>query len=203
MKDILGREIHDGDICVGKGTGRGVRGMDVGVWYGKSITFRNGKRSMNYVFLVANPSEEELRIANEINEKKKQLDARKAIPLSKMQIGGVYEDFSGYLHFYLGKRNVTLYSIENGKESIVKSNQGHCFMYLHRDKSDEEILKAVSKITLDGFLHPRYTFEVIKGNKRLIKLIRSVNLNFPITGEFKTNFNSNKYRNYHYKLLIE
>ncbi|MEY8352484.1 hypothetical protein AALB39_03910 [Lachnospiraceae bacterium 54-53] len=26
--DILGRELHDGDVCVGKGTGRNVRGMD-------------------------------------------------------------------------------------------------------------------------------------------------------------------------------
>ena len=30
--DILGREIKDGDICVGKGTGRDVIGMDVGIW---------------------------------------------------------------------------------------------------------------------------------------------------------------------------
>ena len=37
MKDILGRELQDGDICVGKGTGRNVIGMSIGVWYGNSI----------------------------------------------------------------------------------------------------------------------------------------------------------------------
>lgn len=203
MKDILGREIHDGDICVGKGTGRDVCGMDIGVWYGNSITFRGSKRSMRDVFLVVNPSEEELRIANEINENKKQLDARKAIPLGKMQIGGVYEDFSGYLWMYLGKRKTTLYKIENGTESILKKDQGHCFMFLTGNESDEEILKDISKIITNVFSYPRYNFEVLKGNKKLVKLIRNMNLNFPIMGEFITNFNSNKYRNYHYKLIVE
>ena len=67
MKDILGREIHDGDICVGKGTGRYVKGMDVGIWDGNSIAFRGGgKRLMGDVFLVANPGESELKIKKEI-----------------------------------------------------------------------------------------------------------------------------------------
>ena len=67
MEDILGRELHDGDVCVGKGTGRNVRGMDIGIWSGKSIAFKGGnKQSMGDVFLVVNPTEEELEIKREI-----------------------------------------------------------------------------------------------------------------------------------------
>lgn len=65
--DILGRELKDGDICVGKGTGRDVIGMDVGIWYGKSIAFLGAsKRSMGDVFKVVNPSKEEIEIADKI-----------------------------------------------------------------------------------------------------------------------------------------
>lgn len=53
MKDILGRELQDGDICVGKGTGRNVIGMSIGVWYGNSMTDEDGcKRHMKDLFKV-------------------------------------------------------------------------------------------------------------------------------------------------------
>lgn len=77
-KDILGRELHDGDVCVGKGTGRYVAGMDVGVWSGKSIAFRGGgKRSMGDVFLVVNPSKEELEIKEEIEKSLSEIEVKR------------------------------------------------------------------------------------------------------------------------------
>jgi hypothetical protein len=70
MKDILGRELQDGDICVGKGTGCNVIGMSIGVWYGNSMTDEDGcKRHMKDLFKVVNPSDEELEIANKIKSR--------------------------------------------------------------------------------------------------------------------------------------
>ena len=70
MQDILGRELQDSDICIGKGTGRNVIGMSIGVWYGNSMTDEDGcKRHMRDLFKVVNPSDEELNIANEIKSR--------------------------------------------------------------------------------------------------------------------------------------
>ena len=65
MQDILGRELHDGDIVVTKGnqaTGT-KRSMAVGIFRGKSVRIQGGKwRTASDMFLVENPTPVELGI---------------------------------------------------------------------------------------------------------------------------------------------
>lgn len=206
MEDILGRELHDGDVCVGKGTGRNVRGMDIGIWSGKSIAFKGGnKRSMGDVFLVVNPTEEELVIKKEIEKslvkiesKRREKDSMKTIPLSKLEIGGIYNCNNGHSYIYLGKRKVTFENLYY-RGSDPKIQEGHCFVFACGE-DDEKIKNAIVEI---GTYHGSHRFEVLKGNKKLVELIRKVDLNFPMVNEVQ---NSNNYKysiNYHYKLTIE
>lgn len=154
--DILGRELHNGDICVGKGTGRDVYGMAIGVWCGKSIAFQDGyKRSMSDVFKVVNPSKEEIEIANRIkedlNKRKEENKNKKAkcIPLSQLIVGGIYKDINSNYYIYLGKRKI---SVTEGKRILHEEN-GNCFGRLplndriglnHISKS--EILKYITTL---------------------------------------------------------
>lgn len=39
MKDILGREIKDGDMCIGMAIGRNSPGMHIGVFQGSSVVY--------------------------------------------------------------------------------------------------------------------------------------------------------------------
>ena len=59
MQDILGRELHDGDIVVTKGnqaTGN-KRSMAIGIFRGKSVRIQGGKwRTASDMFLVENPT---------------------------------------------------------------------------------------------------------------------------------------------------
>lgn len=204
-KDILGRELHDGDVCVGKGTGRYVAGMDVGVWNGKSIAFRGGgKRSMGDVFLVVNPSKEELEIKeeiekalSEIEEKRKEKESMPTISLSKLQVGGVYKCNNGEVYIYLGKRKVTL---EDCYRSHDYTAEGHCFSYVNIKCSDDEIKEKILSINTYRGTH---NIDILKGNKKLTELVRCVDLSFPMTNEVKGD-GYNRYRSeYHYKLTVK
>lgn len=204
--DILGRELHDGDICVGKGTGRDVCGMDVGVWSGKSIAFKGGnKRSMGDVFLVVNPTEEELKIKRgienvltEIENKRREKDSLKTLSLSKLEIGGIYNCNNGYSYIYLGKRKVTLENLYY-KNSEPKIQEGHCFVFAC-GSDDDKIKKDIIKI---GTYHGNHSIEVLKGNKKLISLIRKIDLEFPMVNEVRSEGYSRYSSNYHYKLTVE
>ena len=209
MQDILGREIHDGDICVGKGTGRYVKGMDVGIWDGNSIAFRGGgKRLMGDVFLVVNPSESELKIKQEIlddlDKLKKAKEAKaalKAIPLGKLEVGGIYKNDSNSLYIYLGKRTVTLTDCDERKDKV---ETGHCFMYVSPHDTDDAILERITGIGRN-YYHGAYTnLTVLKGSKKLIELVRNINLEFPMANEIEERGYGRRYSsNYHYKLKIE
>lgn len=202
--DILGRELHDGDVCVGKGTGRYVVGMDVGVWSGKSIAFRGGgKRSMGDVFLVVNPSEKELEIKeeiakslSEIENKRKEKESMPTISLSKLKVGGIYKCNNGDCYIYLGKRKVIFNDLYRGNERI---SDGHCFVFSFPEKSDEEIKEII--LTINTY-HRTHNIEILKGNKKLTELIRCVDLIFPMTNEVKGDGWSH-FSEYHFKLTIE
>ena len=208
MKDILGREIHDGDICVGKGTGRYVIGMDVGVWDGNSIAFRGGgKRLMGDVFLVVNPSEDELSIKQEIitdlDKIKKAKEAKaalKAIPSGKLEVGGIYKNASNSLYLYLGKRTVTLTDCKEKKDKI---ETGHCFMYVSPHDTDDVITKSITDIGRN-YYHGAYTnLTVLKTVKKLVEFVRKIDLAFPMVNEIEKQDFGRHSNNYHYKLMIE
>lgn len=204
-KDILGRELHDGDVCVGKGTGRYVAGMDVGVWSGKSIAFRGGgKRSMGDVFLVVNPSKEELEIKEEIEKslseievKRKEKESMSTISLSKLQVGGLYKCNNGQTYIYLGKRKVTLDDCYRSRDDIA---EGHCFVYVNSECSDDEIKENILNVNTYRGTH---NIDILKGNKKLTELIRCVDLTFPMINEVKRDGYNRYCSEYHYKLTIE
>ena len=84
MEDILGRELHDGDIVVTKGnqaTGD-KRSMAVGIYRKKSVRIQGGKwRTAKDMFLVENPTAVELGIKEiilrEIELEKAEAEIRK------------------------------------------------------------------------------------------------------------------------------
>lgn len=39
MKDILGRELKDGDLCIGMAIGRDSSGMHIGIFKGASVLY--------------------------------------------------------------------------------------------------------------------------------------------------------------------
>ena len=205
--DILGRELHDGDVCVGKGTGRDVKGMDIGIWSGKSIAFKGGnKRSMGDVFLVVNPSEKELVIKKEIEqalqefEKRREVkDLQKTIPLSKLEIGGIYKDLNGSNYIYLGKRKVTLTKLLYS-HSEPKVNEGHCFVWCGSKDNIEEIKKQILNINSYRGTH---SISVLKGNKKLTSFVRKVDLEFPMENEEEYHSCSRYSFSHHYKLIVE
>lgn len=207
MEDILGRELHDGDVCIGKGTGRNVRGMDIGIWSGKSIAFKGGnKRSMGDVFLVVNPTEEEFAIKREIEtsleeiEGKRQVrDSMNIIPLSKLEVGGIYKCTNGHCYVYLGKRKITLQNLghHQKKEDI---QEGHCFVFVCESYTDEEVKKAILNI---GTYHGNHSIAVLKGGKKLTEFVRKADLQFPMDNEAENHSSSRYSFSYHYKLIVE
>lgn len=179
--------------------------MDVGVWSGKSIAFRGGgKRSMGDVFLVAKPSKEELDIKEEIEKslleiesKRKEKELMVTIPLSKLQVGGIYECNNGQIYIYLGKRKVTLKDYYRSHDDI---SEGHCFVYYNLKWSDDEIKENILNVNTYRGTH---NIDVLKGNKKLTELIRCVDLTFPMVNEVKRDGYNRYCSEYHYKLIVE
>lgn len=175
MKDILRRELQDGDICVGKGTGRNVIGMSIGVWYGNSMTDEDGcKRHMRDLFKIVNPSDEELKIANEIKsrlreqkeekEKKRQI---KTIPLKDLVVGGIYKGIHGEYYLYLGNRIVS-----NEYRDALIEEKGNCFIRI--SNANMELKRMFNSADI----------KVLKGCKKLVEHIKTVELKkFPIVIE--------------------
>lgn len=174
MKDILGRELQDGDICVGKGTGRNVIGMSIGVWYGNSMTDEDGcKRHMRDVFKVVNPSSDELEIADKIKNKLREQEEKerkkniKTIPLKDLVIGGIYKGIYGEYYLYLGNRIVS-----NEYSDGLLEEKGNCFISISKDNTELRREFNASDI------------EVLKGCKKLVEHIKTVELKkFPIVIE--------------------
>ena len=66
MNDILGRELKDGDLCIGMAIGRDSRGMHIGVFQGSSVVYLTSYRDKDYInksctsntYLIENPTEQ-------------------------------------------------------------------------------------------------------------------------------------------------
>lgn len=201
MQDILGRKLQDGDICVGKGTGRNVIGMSIGVWYGNSMTDEYGcKRHMRDLFKVVNPSDDELEIANKIKKKLQEQEEEKekkkrikTIPLKDLVVGGIYKCVNNCYYIYLGKRKVIVEYDNYNRENTIK--EGHCFNVVWDVEAKEESIKI--HIT-DSNYNMDSTIEVLKGNKKLTELVRTIELNFPMSETYVNCFDESTY-----KIIVE
>lgn len=144
MKDILGREVNQGDLVVVKATGRH-GSFGIGVWHGKSVRFLNGS-SATYgsCFKVVNPTEEEAEIRDSILSTicvDEEIKNMKPIPKKELEVGRLYVNKSGQKVWYLGEGELTrLYSSDFGEtwleEMWSKSGVGFLTANYHGDGTD-------------------------------------------------------------------
>ena len=114
MQDILGRELHDGDIVVTKGNqATDKRAMAIGIYRKKSVRIQGGKwRTAKDMFLVENPTAVELGIKEiilrEIELEKADADIRKRKTASQIadEVGQIYILSDGYAYLYCGWANI-------------------------------------------------------------------------------------------------
>lgn len=208
MKDILGRELKDGDLCIGMAIGRDSHGMHVGVFKGQSVVHLTwnekslSKSCTSNTYLIENPTEQELVIKEKVQkllDEEERERARKAslktIPLKDLEVGGIYKSTQGDTYIYLGKRKVIF---EDLWRKTKKEEEGNCFVYIYSiDKTDSEVLERVLNINTYRGMH---CVDILKGNKKLTEMIKKVNLEFPME---KIEESSWRYSNEKYKLTIE
>lgn len=191
MIDILNRNIKDYDLVVGKGTGRYVHGMSLGVWLGKSMFDADGsRRSMSDVYLIENPTEKELEIKNVILEKikAKEEEANKKksaeyISPSKLIRGGIYQTYDGISYLFLGKNSVKLYSKRslNNSWKLSKEKSGNCFVWIPKTLNNiEDNLKPFKLVNYYG---NDFIFDILKTSKKFTKFIKQIKVedNFELT----------------------
>ena len=114
MQDILGRELHDGDIVVTKGNqATDKRAMAVGIYRKKSVRIQDGKwRTAKDMFLVENPTAVELGIKEiilrEIELEKAEVEIRKKKTASQIaeEVGQIYILSDGYAYLCCGWANI-------------------------------------------------------------------------------------------------
>lgn len=209
MKDILGRKLKDGDLCIGMAIGRHSGGMHIGIFQGSSVVYPSynekylHKSSTSNTYLIESPIEQELAIKEKVqkllleeeNERKKKASL-KTIPLSKLEVGGIYKSTQGIMYMYLGKRKLIF---EDLWRKTKKEEEGNCFVYIYsiKDKTDDEILENLLNIET---YHVGHNIDVLKGNKKLTEMVRKVDLKFPLV---KTEKSYARWSNEEYKLTIE
>lgn len=210
MNDILGRELKDGDLCIGMAIGRNSHGMHIGVFQGSSVVHLTwnekslSKSSTSNTYLIENPTEQELAIKEKVEklmEEEKNERARKAsmktIPLKDLEVGGIYKTTQGITFVYLGKRKVVF---EDLWRKTKKEEEGYCFAgiyYVEGKTTDNEILDGV--LYVDTY-RGRHHIDVLKGNKKLTEMVKKIDLEFPLVKTQESNW---RYSNEKYRLTIE
>lgn len=211
MKDLLGRELKDGDMCIGMAIGRNSHGMHLGIFQGSSVVYLSyneeyiNKSCTSNTYLIENPTEKELAVKDkiqklldeEIKERERKANL-KTIPLSKLEVGGIYKTTQDQFYMYLGKRNVTF---EDNVRSLQDKQEGHCFAFIYafEDKSDEEIMDRVLSINT---YRSKHNLDVLKGNKKLTEIVRKIDLTFPLIKEEKSDASYYRCRE-DFKLTVE
>lgn len=209
MKDILGRELKDGDLCIGMAIGRNSSGMHIGIFKGQSVVHLSwnekslSKSCTSNTYLIENPTEQELAIKEKIEKLLEEEEAErqrkaslKKIPLKELKVGGIYKDAQGGTYVYLGKRKVVFEDLWRKTKS---EDEGHCFSYVWNaeNKADGAILNDVLEInTYRG----RHNIDVLKGSKKLIEMVKKIDLKFPLTNTQEYGW---RHSNEKYKLTIE
>ena len=189
MKDILGRELKDGDMCIGMAIGRDSRGMHIGIFQGSSVVYLSyneeyiNKSCTSNTYLIENPTEKELEIKQKIQklldeeaEDKKQRAAMKTIPINKLEIGGIYKSNQDRYYVYLGKRKVIF---EQPMYNWSEVKEGNCFasVYFDEKESNKSLIRDV--ININNYRRS-HNIDVIKGNKKLVEKVGQLNLTFPM-----------------------
>lgn len=203
MNDILGRELKDGDLCIGMAIGRNSHGMHIGIFQGSSVCYLSySEKSVNKsctsnTYLIENPTEKELEIKNKVQklldeeEKERKRKANlKTIPLGKLEVGGVYKDVQGLNYVYLGKRKVVF---EDLYRNLKSEEEGNCFVYIY--ELDEKTSECLLRI--HTYSSKKHNIDVLKGNKKLVEQIGKISLDFPLIKEESDNsryYNYEKYR---------
>lgn len=205
MKDILGRELKDGDLCIGMAIGRNSSGMHIGVFQGSSVVRISNNEKYLYksctsnTYLIENPTEKELIIKNKIlkllEEEAKERERKakiKTIPLGKLEVGGIYKTTNDCHYIYLGKRKV-IFKV-NGEIRDVK--EGNCFTGLdyHENMTDEKIMDDIIRI---NDWHGTSNVDVLKGNKRVVEIVKKIVLEFPMRVESRNRYGRT------YELIVE
>lgn len=183
MIDILGRAIHDGDIVVAKGsayTGGSdtpQKRMEVGVAIGNSIYTLTCHRSPRDIFLVVNPSKDELAIKERIikarNEKiaESKKKAKQRVANKADEAGSIYIT-KQYLEvfLYLGYRKIEAYA----DGVLVETKIGNVYLSLetwvrNNARYNELELAHLNKLKSMYSFHGEIpcTFDVLKGTKTI------------------------------------
>lgn len=207
MKDILGRELKDGDLCIGMAIGRNSSGMHIGVFQGSSVVRLSGSETLHKsctsnTYLIENPTKEEVVIKNKIlklleeeaasRERKSKL---KTIPLSKLEVGGIYKSTNDDYYLYLGKRKVTFKNLMRRTE---ETQEGQCFLDVwNADLSPDDII-SVDRMVNTWRTEHRIT--VLKGNKKLTELVRKIDLTFPLVKKVNKD---TRYEHLNLELIVE
>lgn len=153
-------------------------GMDVGIWLGKSVVSERSRRSVSDIFLVENPTEAELAIKEKIlaniqrSENDKLEKAKiKTIPLSKMEVGGIYEDINGSCFVFLGNCEYKKYQKHHSTEP-VEHKSGYGFMWCLADGLTDD----GANVKIQHSLQYERSFSFLKGNKKIKQKIGQVKL---------------------------
>jgi hypothetical protein len=199
-RDILGRELHDNDLVVIKGSGgyeSAAKPMEVGIFLGKSVRTMTATRTARDMFLIENPGSMELSLKNAIL--KKIADEKAASKAKQSQknkqaanvIGRIYKVTKDEeILLYCGKKRVTIY--KDG--AICSQEEGHLYLSAGRWIRDESkvpnldfrdfIANEERVIASFGMYHE---VDVLKNYKKFAKEFHTVSVpdSFQFTGTHK------------------
>ena len=146
LKDILGRTVKEEDIVIVKSAGNASTNkpqVSLGILVGNNIRFQGGMRNITDMFLVANPTETELAVKQEIIQemnREKELRSKRGSFKSVLQadmVGHVYRTSRGDCVLYCGKKKVSVF--QNGE--LISEKKGHFYINVGNRINDETIQK--------------------------------------------------------------
>ena len=204
MKDILGRELKEGDVVVIKGSGGehgSAKPMAVGIFYKKSVRLPGGAhRSARDMFLVENPGKLEQDIKDTVL---KELEAEKQAAAVRAQkkkaqqanvVGRVYQMAKeNMVYLYLGEKRVRCF--RNGE--LIDDQVGNLYFECGRTG----VYKPIDPTKVDFLSTKKYVeealsswgtnrYDVIKGFKSYVKEYQDVEVprefEFSGTHQWKT-----------------
>lgn len=184
MKDILGRELHEGDVVVCKGSGSPYDGspaksMEIGIIRGKGVRTLTSWRNPRDKFLVEHPSEMDMQVVKEIykgiDDRKHKVKENQAKKTKGNEVGKIYKNTKG-VYLYLGKGEVTSQRIYRRHNTLiseietingdVKTSSGNIYIEITRDlqlrgvHDFNDIKNYISSVSYGDSL-----VEVLKGYK--------------------------------------
>ena len=184
MKDILGRELHEGDVVVCKGSGSSYDGtpakaMELGIIRGEGVRTLTSWRNPRDKFLVEHPSEMDMQVVKEIykgiDDRKHKVKENQAKKTKGNEVGKIYKNTKG-VYLYLGKGEVTSQRIYRRHNTLiseietingdVKTSSGNIYIEITRDlqlrgvHDFNDIKNYISSVSYGDSL-----VEVLKGYK--------------------------------------